>query len=99
MTRPSTIPASRYAWSGLAAVTVTAPAWAWAFVGIRYVGQAFAPGPLALGRLAGGSGALDAAEQRVDAGTTAMLVSIGPVLIALFARCAAGRGPRDRRPA
>lgn len=29
--------------------------------------------------------ALNAAEQRVDAGTTAMLVNIGPILIALFA--------------
>lgn len=29
--------------------------------------------------------ALNAAEQRVDAGTTAMLVNVGPILIALFA--------------
>ena len=29
--------------------------------------------------------ALNAAEQRVDAGTAAMLVNVGPILIALFA--------------
>ena len=36
--------------------------------------------------------ALNAAEQRVDAGTTAMLVSIGPILIALFAGLWLGEG-------
>ena len=36
--------------------------------------------------------ALNAAEQRVDAGTTAMLVNVGPILIALFAGWLLGEG-------
>jgi drug/metabolite transporter (DMT)-like permease len=36
--------------------------------------------------------ALNAAEQRVDAGTTAMLVNVGPILIALFAGLWLGEG-------
>ena len=36
--------------------------------------------------------ALNAAEQRVDAGTTAMLVNVGPILIALFAGSLLGEG-------
>ncbi|GAA0895058.1 DMT family transporter [Pseudonocardia zijingensis] len=36
--------------------------------------------------------ALNAAEQRIDAGTTAMLVNIGPILIALFAGLLLGEG-------
>jgi drug/metabolite transporter (DMT)-like permease len=36
--------------------------------------------------------ALNAAEQRVDAGTTAMLVNVGPILIALFAGLWMGEG-------
>jgi drug/metabolite transporter (DMT)-like permease len=36
--------------------------------------------------------ALNAAEQRIDAGTTAMLVNVGPVLIALFAGLLLGEG-------
>ncbi|MHA6792420.1 hypothetical protein ACVGVM_02705 [Pseudonocardia bannensis] len=36
--------------------------------------------------------ALNAAEQRVDAGTTAMLVNIGPVPFALFAGLLLGGG-------
>ncbi|MGH3585951.1 MAG: DMT family transporter [Pseudonocardia sp.] len=35
---------------------------------------------------------LNAAEQRVDAGTTAMLVGVGPILIALFAGLLLGEG-------
>lgn len=112
----------------LLAVVVTVLAWASAFVAIRAVGESYAPGPLALGRLlvgalALGAGvlvsrrwvtptgrewalivlcgvawfgvynvALNAAEQRVDAGTTAMLVNIGPILIALFAGLLLGEG-------
>ena len=126
MTAPAL--ASRFRWSALAAVTITVLAWASAFVAIRYVGRAFEPGPLALGRLAVGTVALgllllvrrnwvaptrrewallllcglawfaaynvalNAAEQRVDAGTTAMLVNIGPILIALFAGVLLGEG-------
>ena len=114
--------------AALAAVTVTVLAWASAFVGIRYVGRAYEPGSLALGRLAVGTVALaalqlvrgrwvapnrrewgllllcgvawftvynvalNAAEQRVDAGTTSMLVNIGPILIALFAGLLLGEG-------
>ncbi len=36
--------------------------------------------------------ALNAAEQRIDAGTTAMLVGVGPILIALFAGVLLGEG-------
>lgn len=36
--------------------------------------------------------ALNAAEQRIDAGTTAMLVNIGPILIAVFAGWFLGEG-------
>jgi drug/metabolite transporter (DMT)-like permease len=103
-------------------------AWASAFVAIRRVGEAYAPGSLALGRLMVGSAALglmlaarrtwvrpnarewsllvlcgvawfsvynvalNAGEQRVDAGTTAMLVNIGPILIAVFAGIILGEG-------
>ena len=113
---------------GLAAVAVTVLAWASAFVAIRWVGESFDPGPLALGRLLVGAAALggllaarrswvaptrrewallvvcglawfavynvalNAAEQRVDAGTTAMLVNAGPVLIALAAGALLGEG-------
>lgn len=35
---------------------------------------------------------LNAAEQRIDAGTTAMLVNVGPILIALFAGLLLGEG-------
>lgn len=112
----------------LAAVTTTVLAWASAFVVIRWAGESFSPGPLALGRLAVGSAALgalllarrrwiaptprewvllcvcglgwfavynvalNAAEQYLDAGTTAMLVNIGPILIALLAGVLLGEG-------
>lgn len=36
--------------------------------------------------------ALNAAEQRVDAGTTSMLIQIGPILVALFAGLLLGEG-------
>jgi drug/metabolite transporter (DMT)-like permease len=121
-------PSSRYPWSALLAVGVTLLAWASAFVVIRAVGESYAAGPLALGRLLVGSlvlgaglllsrrwvaptgrewalitlcglawfgvynVALNAAEQRVDAGTTAMLVNVGPILIALFAGLLLGEG-------
>lgn len=110
------------------AAAVTVVAWASAFVAIRYVGEQFAAGGLAFGRLLIGSAALgvlllvrrewrrpsrrewvlltvcgvawfaiynvalNAAEQRVDAGTTAMLVNIGPILIAVFAGVLLGEG-------
>ena len=112
----------------LAAITTTVAAWASAFVVIRWAGESFSPGPLALGRLLVGSlalgalilarrrwvaptrwewallvlcglawfgvynVALNAAEQHLDAGTTAMLVNIGPILIALFAGLLLGEG-------
>ena len=115
-------------WAGPAAVVVTVLAWASAFVVIRSVGDDFAAGPLALGRLLVGGLALgasvllsrrwvaptrdewllillcglawfaaynvllNAAEQRVDAGTTAMLVNIGPILIAILAGLVLGEG-------
>ena len=114
--------------AALAAMTITVLAWASAFVGIRGVGRAYEPGPLALGRLLLGTGALgllllsrgrwvrptrrewvllvvcglgwftvynvalNAAERRVDAGTTAMLVNVGPILIALLAGAVLGEG-------
>jgi len=112
----------------LAAITTTVLAWASAFVVIRWAGESFSPGALALGRLALGSAALgalllarrrwvapnrrewvllgvcgvawfavynvalNAAEQHLDAGTTAMLVNIGPILIALLAGVMLGEG-------
>jgi drug/metabolite transporter (DMT)-like permease len=127
----STQASARLRWAGPAAVAVTVLAWASAFVVIRSVGDDFAAGPLALGRLLIGSLALgaavllsrrwvpptrrewqlillcgvawfaaynvllNAAEQRVDAGTAAMLVNIGPILVAVLAGLALGeRFPR-----
>ena len=119
---------TRRPWVTIAAIAFTVLSWASAFVVIRWVGDIFEPGPLALGRLVVGSAvlgafllarqrwvppnrrewllvvicgvvwfalyniALNAAEQRVDAGTTAMLVNIGPLLIAVFAGLLLGEG-------
>ncbi len=101
------------------AAVVTVVLWASAFVSIRSAGAAYAPGALALGRLAAGSVTLGAlcllrregwppraawpgialsgllwfgvymvvlnwGEQQVDAGTAALVVNIGPLLIALL---------------
>ena len=125
---PAPVTSRRPPVAALAAMTVTVLAWASAFVGIRGVGRAYEPGPLALGRLLLGTGALglllisrrrwvrptarewgllvvcglawfavynvalNAAERRVDAGTTAMLVNVGPILIALLAGAVLGEG-------
>ncbi|MEV7286449.1 DMT family transporter [Streptomyces sp. NPDC093252] len=102
-----------------AAAVVTVVLWASAFVSIRSAGEAYSPGALALGRLAGGALALGAwclvrregwppraawpgiavsgvlwfgvymvvlnwGEQQVDAGTAALVVNTGPLLIALL---------------
>jgi drug/metabolite transporter (DMT)-like permease len=107
-------------WLPLAAVATTLVFWASAFVAIRYLGDAFSPGPLSLGRLVVGSVclgavalasgvprptrsqwlsivvigvlwfgvynvALNEGEQRVDAGTAAMLIQVSPILIAVLA--------------
>lgn len=101
--------------------------WASAFVGIRDLGDDFAPGPLSLGRLLVGAIALtvialpkreafptgrplaliaiygvvwfgaynialNAGEQYLDAGTSALVVNIGPILIALLAGFFLGEG-------
>ncbi|MFF0594873.1 DMT family transporter [Streptomyces antibioticus] len=101
------------------AAVVTVVLWASAFVSIRSAGAAYAPGALALGRLAAGSVTLGVlcllrregwppraawpgialsgllwfgvymvvlnwGEQQVDAGTAALVVNIGPLLIALL---------------
>lgn len=114
--RPPDRPRSRLA---TAAIGVTVALWASAFVAIRHVGDAVAPGPLTLGRCAVASFALgvlllrrgmrrptgrdwvrlvvcgvlwfalynvalNAAEQRLDAGTAAMLVNLAPVLVAVL---------------
>lgn len=111
----------------LLAAAVTVVLWASAFVGIRAVGDAFSPGPLALGRLLVGAlvlgvvawprrgpwprgrtlvyvlgfgalwfgaynVALNAGEQHVDAGTAALLVQLGPILIAVLAGLFQGEG-------
>ncbi len=104
-----------------AAAGTTVLMWASAFVGIRAVGETFAPGELALGRMLVGSVALgvivairgvalprgkrelaliamygvlwfggynvalNAGERHLDAGTAALLVNVGPVLLALSA--------------
>ena len=127
-TRPSAASAPAAGPLASLAAAVTVVAWASAFVAIRFVGEDFSPGGLALGRLLFGSAALgamllvrrrwvppsrrdwwllalcglawfavynvalNAAEQRVDAGTTAMLVNIGPILIAVFAGLLLGEG-------
>jgi drug/metabolite transporter (DMT)-like permease len=114
----------------LAALT-TVVLWASAFVGIRSAGRSLSPGPLTLGRLLVGAGALgvlafarrerlpsrsdlgavwagllacgllwfgaysvalNAAERRVDAGTAAMLVNVGPIVIAVLAGLFLGEG-------
>ncbi|AOR35234.1 hypothetical protein BFF78_32930 [Streptomyces fodineus] len=110
-------PRQRLLPAGAAVVTVVL--WASAFVAIRSAGQEYAPGALALGRLASGalalgviwairreglpprgawrgillSGllwfgfymvALNWGEQQVDAGTAALVVNVGPLLIALL---------------
>lgn len=124
-TAPAPTAAGRWA---VVAAAVTVVSWASAFVAIRWIGQSFEPGPLALGRLLIGSVALgvpllarrtwiaptrrewglivlcgvawfavynvalNAAEQRVDAGTAAMLVNVGPLVIALMAGVLLGEG-------
>jgi drug/metabolite transporter (DMT)-like permease len=100
-------------------VGVTVVLWASAFVAIRHAGQAYAPGALALGRLAVASVVLGVfaavrrigpppraawpgvlvsgvlwfggymvflnwGEREVDAGTAALVVNVGPILIALL---------------
>jgi drug/metabolite transporter (DMT)-like permease len=117
-------------WTVPAAVVTTLVVWASAFVGIRAIGPAFAPGPMALLRLAVGTVALtaialarrhhrgglprgrgllliacygvawfagytvvlNAAERHLDAGTAAMLVNVGPVLVAVAAGALLGEG-------
>lgn len=109
------------------AMGVTVVLWASAFVAIRAIGDVFAPGPLALGRLLVGAlaltivvvptgislpsrrtlgfivgygvlwfgaynVALNAGERHVDAGTAALLVQLGPILIAIFAGFLFGEG-------
>ncbi|WP_053384324.1 DMT family transporter [Leucobacter celer] len=114
-------------------VAITVVLWASAFVVIRAVGEDFAPGALALGRLlvgaialtvfvafravragaaprlpggrtlgilvlwgaawfGGYNLALNAAELRLDAGTTALLVNVSPLLVGLFAGLLLGEG-------
>ena len=117
-------------WAVPAAVVTTLLLWASAFVGIRAIGSTFAPGPMALLRLAVGTVALtaialvgrrhradpprgrsllliagygtawfagytvvlNAAERHLDAGTAAMLVNVGPVLVAVAAGTLLGEG-------
>lgn len=124
----STVDTGRGSASAGVAAGVTVVAWASAFVAIRALGEAFDPGPLALGRLVVGSLllgvmlvarrcwvwptgrewgllvlcgvawfavyniALNAAGQRLDAGTTSMLVNVGPILIAVLAGALLGEG-------
>lgn len=111
----------------LLAAGITVTLWASAFVSIRFAGQYYEPGSLALGRLLAasavlvaillirreglppraawpgiaGSGvvwfgvymvALNAGEQEVDAGTAAMLVNVGPIVVALLGGWFLGEG-------
>jgi drug/metabolite transporter (DMT)-like permease len=113
-------PATRLDPAALIAALVTVTLWGSAFVAIRAADKAFAPGAIALGRLAVSciilgaaalvrreplpgrsdvlaiaaygvlwlgiySVALNAAERRVDAGTAAMIINTGPILIAALA--------------
>ena len=117
-------------WTVPAAVVTTLVLWASAFVGIRAIGSAFSPGPMALLRLVVGTAALtaiallrrghrtglprgrsllliagygvawfagytvllNAAERHLDAGTAAMLVNVGPLLVAVAAGALLGEG-------
>lgn len=103
------------------AAGVTMVFWASAFIAIRFVGEDYSPGSMALGRLVVGSVALvavvafrprralprgrplalvlaygvlwfglyaillNAAERHLDAGTAALIVNVGPILIAVLA--------------
>jgi drug/metabolite transporter (DMT)-like permease len=107
------------------AAAVTMVFWASAFIAIRFVGEDYSPGSMALGRLVVGSVALvtvvafrrwstssralprgrplalvlaygvlwfglyaillNAAERHLDAGTAALIVNVGPILIAVLA--------------
>jgi drug/metabolite transporter (DMT)-like permease len=121
----------RAAWTVTAAIVLMLTLWASAFVGIRAIGETFAPGPMALLRLAVGSltltafvllrhrgrwpalpsrrsavliaaygvlwfagytVVLNAAERHLDAGTAAMLVNVGPILVAVIAGRLLGEG-------
>ena len=117
-------------WTVPAAVVTTLVLWASAFVGIRAIGSAFSPGPMALLRLVVGTVALtaialvrrghraglprgrsllliagygvawfagytvllNAAERHLDAGTAAMVVNVGPLLVAVAAGALLGEG-------
>jgi drug/metabolite transporter (DMT)-like permease len=117
-------------WTVPAAVVTTLVLWASAFVGIRAIGSAFSPGPMALLRLVVGTAALtaialvrrghraglprgrsllliagygvawfagytvllNAAERHLDAGTAAMVVNVGPLLVAVAAGALLGEG-------
>jgi drug/metabolite transporter (DMT)-like permease len=108
-------------WAPAAAAAATLVLWASAFVVIRHLGHAIAPGPLSLGRLlvasvvvgilvlrrggarwpkgrewplllAGGAFwfgvynlALNESERRIDAGTAALVIQIGTLIVALLA--------------
>ena len=130
--RPDTATTARSStgWTVPAAVVTTLVLWASAFVGIRAIGSAFSPGPMALLRLVVGTVALtaialvrrghraglprgrsllliagygvawfagytvllNAAERHLDAGTAAMLVNVGPLLVAVAAGAFLGEG-------
>lgn len=132
---PATATASGRRWLPLAAAGVTMVLWASAFVVIRALSGAVAPGPLALGRLLVGSlvltavallrpgrgrlaiprgrpllliiaygvlwfgvytVAVNAAGRYLDAGTSAMLVNLAPVVVAVLAGIFLGEGfPRQ----
>ena len=125
----TTVPSSTR-WTVPAAVVTTLVLWASAFVGIRAIGSAFSPGPMALLRLVVGTVALtaialvrrghraglprgrsllliagygvawfagytvllNAAERHLDAGTAAMVVNVGPLLVAVAAGALLGEG-------
>jgi drug/metabolite transporter (DMT)-like permease len=132
----SGVPAERWRrWLPLVAAAVTMVLWASAFVVIRALSGAVAPGPLALGRLLVGSlvltavallrpgrkriavprgrpllliiaygvlwfgvytVAVNAAGRYLDAGTSAMLVNLAPVVVAVLAGIFLGEGfPRQ----
>ncbi|QEO15647.1 DMT family transporter [Agromyces intestinalis] len=127
VTRGATTDRRSIDWRVPVATGIVLVLWASAFIAIRWIGDAYSPGALALGRqavgtvalvavaiwrrpplprgrglalvaaygvlwFAGYTLALNVAERHLDAGTTAMLVNIAPLLVAVVAGVALHEG-------
>ena len=93
-------PTEPAAWLPVAAMAVTLLLWSSAFVALRHLGHDVRAGALSLGRLLVAALALllcgvawfgiynialNDSERRIDAATAAMLVQVGPIVVALLA--------------